>query len=80
MNERIAGAPACARSWRSRTAASGSFNSTVGWQRVSGPAPSSGIPQNQSVLEADLKRITYANKETSYTIARVATERTTPDI
>jgi exodeoxyribonuclease V alpha subunit len=33
-----------------------------------------------SVLEAVLERITYANEETGYTIARVATERTGPDL
>jgi exodeoxyribonuclease V alpha subunit len=31
-------------------------------------------------LEAVLERITYANEETGYTIARVATERTGPDL
>jgi exodeoxyribonuclease V alpha subunit len=44
---------------------------------VTAPAPS---PQNQAVLEAVLERITYANEETGYTIARVATERTGPDL
>jgi exodeoxyribonuclease V alpha subunit len=33
-----------------------------------------------AVLEAVLERITYANDETGYTIARVATERTGPDL
>jgi exodeoxyribonuclease V alpha subunit len=33
-----------------------------------------------SVVEAVLERITYANEETGYTIARVATERTGPDL
>jgi exodeoxyribonuclease V alpha subunit len=47
---------------------------------VSGLAPSPRAPQNQSVLEAVLERITYANEETGYTIARVATERTGPDL
>jgi exodeoxyribonuclease V alpha subunit len=37
-------------------------------------------PHGQSVLEAVLERITYANEETGYTIARVATERTGPDL
>jgi exodeoxyribonuclease V alpha subunit len=37
-------------------------------------------PQRQSVLEGVLERITYANEETGYTIARVATERTGPDL
>jgi exodeoxyribonuclease V alpha subunit len=37
-------------------------------------------PQSQSVLEAVLERITYANEDTGYTIARVATERTGPDL
>jgi exodeoxyribonuclease V alpha subunit len=37
-------------------------------------------PQGQSVLEAVLERITYANEDTGYTIARVATERTGPDL
>jgi len=32
------------------------------------------------VLEAVLERITYANEDTGYTIARVATERTGPDL
>jgi exodeoxyribonuclease V alpha subunit len=32
------------------------------------------------VLDAVLERITYANEETGYTIARVATERTGPDL
>ena len=36
--------------------------------------------QRQSVLEGVLERITYANEETGYTIARVATERTGPDL
>ena len=33
-----------------------------------------------AVLEAVLERITYANEDTGYTIARVATERTGPDL
>jgi exodeoxyribonuclease V alpha subunit len=33
-----------------------------------------------AVLEAVLERITYANEETGYTIARVATSRTGPDL
>ena len=37
-------------------------------------------PHSQSVLEAVLERITYANEDTGYTIARVATERTGPDL
>ncbi len=36
--------------------------------------PPSGAPA-ESVLEAVLERVTYANEETGYTIARVATER-----
>ena len=36
--------------------------------------------QRQAVLEGVLERITYANEETGYTIARVATERTGPDL
>ena len=44
-------------------------------------APSSvRPPQSHSVLEAVLERITYANEDTGYTIARVATERTGPDL
>ena len=34
----------------------------------------------ESVLEAVLERVTYANEETGYTIARVATERSGPDL
>jgi exodeoxyribonuclease V alpha subunit len=48
---------------------------------VSRPAPATPYPpQSQSVLEAVLERITYANEDTGYTIARVATERTGPDL
>jgi exodeoxyribonuclease V alpha subunit len=48
---------------------------------VSVLAPSSvRPPQSHSVLEAVLERITYANEDTGYTIARVATERTGPDL
>jgi exodeoxyribonuclease V alpha subunit len=48
---------------------------------VSRSAPASPHPpQSQSVLEGVLERITYANEETGYTIARVATERTGPDL
>ena len=48
---------------------------------MSALAPSSARPpQSQSVLEAVLERITYANEDTGYTIARVATERTGPDL
>jgi len=36
--------------------------------------------QSHSVLEAVLERITYANEDTGYTIARVATDRTGPDL
>jgi len=39
----------------------------------------SGAPA-ESVLEAVLERVTYANEETGYTIARVATERSGPDL
>ena len=34
----------------------------------------------ESVLEAVLERVTYANEDTGYTIARVATERSGPDL
>ena len=37
-------------------------------------------PPGLSVLEAVLERITYANEDTGYTIARVATERSGPDL
>ena len=37
-------------------------------------------PQSQSVLEAVLERITYANEDAGCIIARVATERTGPDL
>jgi exodeoxyribonuclease V alpha subunit len=38
-----------------------------------------GAPAD-SVLEAVLERVTYANEETGYTIARVAAERSGPDL
>ncbi len=48
---------------------------------MSWPAPVSPYPpQSGAVLEAVLERITYANEDTGYTIARVATERTGPDL
>ena len=47
---------------------------------VTGQSPSPAAPQSLSVLEAVLERITYANEDTGYTIARVATERTGPDL
>src|SRR5512142_2847817 len=47
---------------------------------VTGQSPSPDAPQSLSVLEAVLERITYANEDTGYTIARVATDRTGPDL
>jgi exodeoxyribonuclease V alpha subunit len=45
------------------------------------PGPSSQPGQRPTaVLEAVLERVTYVNEETGYTIARVATERTGPDL
>ena len=65
----------------SRTEVCGSWNAIVRCAAVSSPAPSSPVaPHSHSVLEAVLERITYANEETGYTIARVATDRTVPDL
>jgi exodeoxyribonuclease V alpha subunit len=47
---------------------------------VTGQSPSSDAAREHLVLEAVLERITYANDDTGYTIARVATERTGPDL
>ena len=47
---------------------------------ISTASSSAHAPRSQSVLEAVLERITYANEDTGYTIARVATERTGPDL
>jgi exodeoxyribonuclease V alpha subunit len=47
---------------------------------VTGQSPSPAAPQGLSLLEAVLERITYANEDTGYTIARVATGRTGPDL
>jgi exodeoxyribonuclease V alpha subunit len=47
---------------------------------VSAPAAAAASAPHTSVLEAVLERITYANEETGYTIARVATERTGSDL
>src|SRR5919201_3762361 len=48
---------------------------------MSRPAPAPAHPpQSPSVLEAVLERITYVNEETGYTIARVATARSGPDL
>src|SRR5262249_24396168 len=48
--------------------------------RVTGQFPLPDVPPGLSVLEAALERITYANEDTGDTIARVATERTGPDL
>src|SRR5947207_6814395 len=47
---------------------------------VTGQPSSPDAPQGLSVLEAVLERITFANEDTGHTIARVATERTGPDL
>ena len=48
---------------------------------MSSPAPSSALSRHSHlVLDGVLERITYANEDTGYTIARVATERTGPDL
>jgi exodeoxyribonuclease V alpha subunit len=47
---------------------------------VTGQSSLPEVPPGLSVLEAVLERITYANEDTGYTIARVATERTGPDL
>ncbi len=47
---------------------------------VTGQSPSPHVPQGLSVLAAVLERITYANDDTGYIIAGVATERTGPDL
>ncbi len=47
---------------------------------VTSQSSSPDAPHGLSVLEVVLERITYANEDTGYTIARVATERTGPDL
>ena len=47
---------------------------------VTGWSPAPSPPRPASVLEAVLERITYVNEDTGYTIARVATDRTGPDL
>src|SRR5260370_19691768 len=47
---------------------------------VTGQSPLPDAPPGLSVLEAVLERITYANEDTGYTIARVATGRTGRDL
>jgi exodeoxyribonuclease V alpha subunit len=47
---------------------------------VTGPSLLPDAPPDLSVLEAVLERITYVNEDTGYTIARVATERSGPDL
>src|SRR5205823_7658161 len=47
---------------------------------VTGQSRSPDARQGLSVLEAVLERFTYASEDTGYTIARVATERTGPDL
>ncbi|KAB8188997.1 ATP-dependent RecD-like DNA helicase [Nonomuraea phyllanthi] len=43
-------------------------------------SPNAGSEKVGTSLDAVLERITYANEETGYTIARVATERSGPDL
>jgi len=47
---------------------------------VTGQSLSPDAPRGLPVLEAVLERITYANEDTGYTIARVATGRAGPDL
>jgi exodeoxyribonuclease V alpha subunit len=47
---------------------------------VTNRSPAHHQPRPPSVLEAVLERITYANEETGYTIARVSAERSGPDL
>src|SRR5436309_8755148 len=44
------------------------------------PVADAGRPASGTVLEAVLERVTYANEETGYTIARVATDRSGTDL
>jgi exodeoxyribonuclease V alpha subunit len=44
------------------------------------PRGAAHAPAVESVLEAVLERVTYANEDTGYTIARVATGRSGPDL
>ena len=47
---------------------------------VTGRSRAPSPPRPTSVLEAVLERVTYVNEDTGYTIARVATDRTGPDL
>jgi exodeoxyribonuclease V alpha subunit len=47
---------------------------------VSNPRPAGSTGPADSVLEAVLERVTFANEETGYTIARVAAGRAGPDL
>ena len=47
---------------------------------VTGRSPAPSPPRPASVLEAVLERITYANEDTGYTIARVAVDRSGTDL
>src|SRR5512135_2074921 len=60
----------------SSVTARGPVASSAPSARPSGP-PSARPP---AVLEAVLERITYVNEDTGYTIARVATDRSGPDL
>jgi exodeoxyribonuclease V alpha subunit len=47
---------------------------------ASSPTPDAAARRPAAVLDAVLERITYANEETGYTIARVATDRSGTDL
>jgi hypothetical protein len=47
---------------------------------VTGQSASPAAPQSPPVLQAVLERITYASEDTGYTITRVVTDRTGPDL
>src|SRR5262249_48215543 len=70
----------CVLRLRRRTAGCWSGGAAGTMARVTGQFPLPDVPPGLSVLEAVLERITYANEDTGYTIARVATERTGPDL
>jgi exodeoxyribonuclease V alpha subunit len=69
-----AAGPAPRTTWEYHLPAPGTMGS------VTDRSPSPDASRKESVLEAVLERITYANEDTGYTIARVATERTGPDL
>ena len=79
MTDARQASPAASAAAPAASAAPGASAAAPAAAGASGPKAPFGGPAD-SVLEAVLERVTFANEETGYTIARVATDRGGPDL